>query len=362
MRPAGPRAVVTVTTLKDELRNVRRFVDGNVAAGVDHLVVFLDGDAPDVAAFLREHPRVTLLPTGRGYWRGQRPESLNRRQRVNATRVLTALAWLGWDAWLCHVDGDEVVQVDRDALFASPAEYVVLRPLEAVSRAEQGRDDVRWFKRLLAPEELGSLVDRGVLPAADNRRYFRGYVNGKLAIRARDDVLLDVHDLRPQGAAELGLVADADLPPMHVLHYDCFGFEEFVRKWLAHDRGVAPPTYFRDERDRARRAVQQAFDRPVPQEQQRREARTAYDAEVADDVDLLAGLGLLVPAPAATGPAGPPLPVGETRMLRRLLVEMAKLDRRYFELPHWRPREQVRSTILARLDPAWPLAVRLDNR
>lgn len=359
MHAAGPRAVVTVTTLKDDLPNVRRFVDDNIAAGVDHLVVFLDGEAPAVAAHLRAHPRVTVLRTGRQYWREQRPESLNRRQRVNATRVLTALAWLGWDAWLCHVDGDEVVRLDRDALFASPAEYVVLQPLEAVSVAEQGRDDVRSFKRLLTPEELGLLVDRGALTGADNRRYFRGYVNGKLAIRPRPDVVLDVHDLRPQGAAALGLAADPGLPPMHVLHYDCFGFEEFIRKWLAHDRGTSTPTYFRQERDRTRLAVQDAFARSAPEDEQRRLARKTYDAEVADDEALLEGLGLLVPAPRTPGPAGPPLDARETRMLRRLLVEMAKLDRRYFELPGWRPREQVLSTVLSRLDPAAPLARRL---
>lgn len=362
MRPPGPRAVVTVTTLKDDLPNVRRFIDDNVAAGVDHLVVFLDGEAPDVAAHLRDHPRVTFLRTGRGYWGDQRPDNLNRRQRINATRVLTSLAWLGWDAWLCHVDGDEVVQLDRDALFATRAEYVVLRPLEAVSVAEQGRDDVRSFKRLLTPGELELLVDRGVLAQPDNRRYFRGYVNGKLAIRPRADVVLDVHDLRPRGAAALGLAHDAGLPGMHVLHYDCFGFEEFIRKWLAHDRGVVTPTYFRDERDRTRLAVQEAFGRSAPEEEQRRQARTAYDAEVADDVELLAGLGLLVPAPRTPGSAGSPLPPRETRMLRRLLVEMARLDRRYFELPGWRPREQVRATVLSRVDPASALAERLRGR
>ena len=76
--------------------NVQRYVDGNLAGGVDHLVVFLDApdDAatPEVRAWLEAHPHVTCVVTDDAWWTDKRPEQLNTRQRINANVVKALLS------------------------------------------------------------------------------------------------------------------------------------------------------------------------------------------------------------------------------------------------------------------------------
>ena len=48
--------ILTVTTLKDTLPNVQRFVAGNLAGGIDHLIIFLDAPDPEVESWLTRSP------------------------------------------------------------------------------------------------------------------------------------------------------------------------------------------------------------------------------------------------------------------------------------------------------------------
>ena len=158
--------LVTASTVKDTLANVERFVDGNLAGGADHLVLFLDAPddpaTPDVRGFLDAHPHVTCVVTDDTWWTDKRPEQLNTRQRINANVVKALLTTVDWAAWVFHVDGDEIVQLDRTVLDGVPASRAVvsLAPLEAVSRKSWDGDPT-WFKRLLelrrpdAPQDPG---------------------------------------------------------------------------------------------------------------------------------------------------------------------------------------------------------------
>ena len=46
-----PAMLFTASTLKDSPENVRFFVAANLASGVDHMFVFLDGGQPDAAGW-----------------------------------------------------------------------------------------------------------------------------------------------------------------------------------------------------------------------------------------------------------------------------------------------------------------------
>ena len=109
--------VVTASTVKDTLANVERYVDGNLAGGADHLVVFLDAPddpaTPEVRGFLDAHPHVTCVVTDDTWWTDKRPEQLNTRQRINANVVKALLSTVDWAGWVFHVDADEIVQLDR---------------------------------------------------------------------------------------------------------------------------------------------------------------------------------------------------------------------------------------------------------
>src|SRR5215210_4630593 len=103
--------VVCATTLKDTLANLQRFVDGNLAGGADHLVVFLDAPddpgTPEVRDFLDAHPQVTCVITDEGWWADKRHEQLNTRQRINANVGKALIARLDWAGWVFHIDADE---------------------------------------------------------------------------------------------------------------------------------------------------------------------------------------------------------------------------------------------------------------
>ena len=66
--PSGQAPLLAVSTIKDSPDHVRRYVEGNLAGGVDHLVVFLDAPSDDeqdeVLALLSEHPRVSVVRAG----------------------------------------------------------------------------------------------------------------------------------------------------------------------------------------------------------------------------------------------------------------------------------------------------------
>ena len=53
--------VFCVSTVKDTLANLQRYVDGNLAGGADHLVVFLD--APTTRPRRRSGASSTAIPT-----------------------------------------------------------------------------------------------------------------------------------------------------------------------------------------------------------------------------------------------------------------------------------------------------------
>ena len=178
--------LVTTSTILDTPANVRRFVADNLAMGVDHMVVFLDDpSAPDqdlIADELDRHPHVTCVLAGKGWWAGDRPKGLNVRQRINANVALELLADMEWAQWVFHVDGDEVVALDREVLAAVPTgtDAAWLTPLEGVSRFA-ATERPTLFKRLLDDDDLNLLHTLGVLSAPTNKAYFHGHVRGNQA-------------------------------------------------------------------------------------------------------------------------------------------------------------------------------------
>ena len=92
--------LITASTVKDTLPNVQRFVRGNLACGVDHMVVFLDAAGaegqPEVREWLEQQPHVTAVRTGKEWWLGDRPAQLNVRQRINVNLLKHLLSGLDW--------------------------------------------------------------------------------------------------------------------------------------------------------------------------------------------------------------------------------------------------------------------------
>ena len=184
----------TASTVKDTLPNVRRFVAGNLAGGVDHSSSSWTPLTRRCAPSSTAHPHVTCVRTDKSWWHGERPDQLNVRQRINANVVKALLSVVDGADWLFHIDADEIAQIDRAALARVPADTRVVRlaPLEAVSRKHWDGDPT-WFKRLLGKDDLILLQTLGVLDKPSNGAYFHGHVDGKTGIRPGLDLWLTLH-------------------------------------------------------------------------------------------------------------------------------------------------------------------------
>lgn len=345
-RPSSERRrlVCTVSTVLDTVANVQAFVHRNLAAGVDHMFVFLDGPAPRVRRFLEEHEHVTVVRTDETYWRGKRPRGLNRRQVVNANVVNCLLAPFDSVAWLFHIDGDECLDIDKDVLLQIEEELpsVQLPCWEAVSQ-QHWDGEVTHFKRPLGSDELSLLTALGLAEKPDNRFYFNGHVSGKtgsrpdLGIRLRIHVATRLDGERIQGR---------QLDDQHLLHYESFSGEEFVRKWAAHlSSGRA--SRFSSRRGLLRAAVEAVTTNPVLGDERKRELlQRLYREHVEDDFATLRELGYLeTPRPDWHQHTPSGFRHDERRLLDGYLEMLCRADKAFFSAY---PKSQQDPAVLVR--------------
>lgn len=313
--------LVTASTVKDTLTNVQRFVTGNLAGGADHMFVFLDAGDPGVWEYLEQHPHVTAVQAETLWWRGERPDLLNVRQRINANVVKALLSTVEGVDWVFHVDADEVIQVDRAVLDTVSAETraVKLATLEAVSRKSWDGDPT-WFKRLLGKDDLTLLRTLGVLDRASNGSYFHGHVEGKAGVRPALDVWLALH--RGIDAAREELPAFQH-EALRVLHYESFSVEEFVRKWTS-ILAAGPLLHLRPAREPTAVAMRALMGKGLTEEQLTPYLMRIFERTTEDDFETLRDLGLLVEVDPKWGthqPAAFPAIDEVRRLLERVAAE-----------------------------------------
>jgi len=325
----------TASTVKDSLPNVQRFVRGNLAGGVDHMVIFLDAAGADgqreVREWLEEQPHVTVIRTGKEWWAGDKPGQLNVRQRINVNLLKHVLAKFDWAEWLFHVDGDEIVQVDRGVLDHVPEDVVAVRlaPLEAVSR-KRWDDDPTWFKTLLDDDDLALLHALGVIERPANGVYFHGHVEGKPGMRPRAEGWLTLHRAVDAEREELDAFRHSAL---RVLHYESYSGEEFVRKWAALVASGAAPN-FRPARGNTASALRALIRKDLDEGTAREYLMRLFERTTEDDLDTLRDLGLLVEVDPRNGTHRPAdFPPGGYDELMAALDELRPLPKRVFH-PH----------------------------
>jgi hypothetical protein len=334
----------TASTVKDTLPNVQRFVQGNLAGGVDHMFVLLDAPGAEgqaeVQEWLKSQPHVTCIATGKEWWAGDRPAQLNVRQRINANLLKHVLSRFGWAEWLFHVDGDEVIQVDRQVLDTVPAAIpaVQLAPLEAVSRMHWDQDPT-WFKTLLDRDDLGLLHALDVIDKPGNAAYFHGHTRGKSGIRPGATGWLTLHQ-----------AVDIDREPLQafrhealrVLHYESFSGEDFVRKWTAMVAS-GPTASFRSQRGGTADALRALIGKNLGEEKAQAYLMRLFERTTEDDFETLRDLGLLVEVDPRLGGHDPrPFPDGGREALLGDLDALRTEPKRPFHPAQ--AREQERSS------------------
>jgi hypothetical protein len=286
----GGGVILSVSTVKDTVPNLEKFVRRNLAGGIDHLLVFLDDKQPEAAELLDAHPHVTCVRTHRGWWHGQRPRRLNERQGRNAALGARVLGAFDWADWVFHIDGDEVVDLDREVLDSVPAgeRVVALEPWEAVSQVSWGHDPT-WFKTLLDDDRLVLLSMLGVIQRPTNKAYFRGHVIGKVGVRPAPDLRVAIHAVADADDVRIEPFAE---PVGRVLHYESPDGEEFARKWQALMRSGPAPSQ-RSGRASIGRAVAALLDLGLSDEEAKPFLLRMFDQIGVDDFETLRDLRLL---------------------------------------------------------------------
>ncbi|QNN51204.1 glycosyltransferase family 2 protein [Nocardioides mesophilus] len=324
--------VCTVSTVRDSPENVGAFVERNLAAGADHLFVFVDDADPEVQALLSATPHVTSVPTGPGYWADQRPSELNTRQFVNANLVNTVLSCFDRVAWLVHLDGDECLDVDKASLLSLPDDVtaVGLQTLEALSRPRWD-GPVDRFKFPLSRDDLWLLSTFEVVRRPRMSDYFNGHTSGKPGLRPTLDRRLGIHRVVDHEGHSVKPLRSEDL---RLLHYESYSGEEFVRKWLAH-LSSGSPSSFQPRKSRIRACVRSILAKDHLGEERKRELlMEVYRRLVQDDAETLEELGFLMTPPAQRHgyrPSG--FDSTELAEVRTLLELLAGADKRHFGFP-----------------------------
>ncbi|WP_277455119.1 glycosyltransferase family 2 protein [Janibacter sp. DB-40] len=282
--------ICTVSTIKDSIANVTRFVEENLAAGADHLFIFSEGGDHDVLTYLEGHPHVTVVDADAVNRRVAQPENLNTRQTINANRINWLLADIDSAEWLFHLDGDEILDIDKERLLALGPDVATVRlvPKESVSSSDAGYRG--YFKRLLSKEELALLTLFGVIDEAMNSVYFHGHVSGKVGLRPSRAHGVHIHDVSLLG--EEGTTEDFRADWLHVLHYDSLSPEEYLRKWSVNAAGT--PHNFRGRRKLIHAAMSGLVKNERIDENTKREYMLEiYRREIEDDAPSLEKFGLL---------------------------------------------------------------------
>ena len=324
--------IIAVSTVKDSAANVGRYVARNLAQGIDHLVVFTEETGAEAEAFLDEHPAVTHLPTGRGWWGEERANDLNVRQRMaaNLTRVL--LAPFDWAEWVVHIDGDEVALIDRDVVEALPGRVKTFKldPLEAVSRSDRPGEAMH-FKRLLDDNELTLLSVLGLVEKADNKAYFRGHVRGKRGVRIRSDLRIGLHTVKNGTGQFVKALSD---PGLRMLHLESPTAEDFARKWMTL-AGSGSRAVYRKSRSPVVRAVRALASMDLSDDVRERYLRRVYELTTVDDFDTLLELGLLEEIDPDSGSHRPEAaPATDLEAFASLLVAAGHHSRESLTLDH----------------------------
>jgi hypothetical protein len=282
--------ICTVSTVKDTPGNAALFVERNLAAGVDHMFVFLDDVLPEVVEMLASNPFVTPVAAYGPYWGRWRPPGLNTRQTINANLARVLLAPLGWAQWLFHIDSDESLDIDKDHLVSQDPAIgsVQLQVLEGVSTRDGSAQHL--FKRKLGDPELALLRFLDVIERANNTSLFNGYLIGKAGIRPSLDRQLHIHKAKNLDGEELDSYQH---PSLRVLHFDSVSLEEFRRKWGAH-HGAELKAKYGSKKDQIRSAVTSVIDNDHLDEiQKERYVARIYERTMQDDVETLDELGFL---------------------------------------------------------------------
>lgn len=225
-----------VTTVRAPQRQCELFVNHYLSIGASR--VFLYNDDPEMACNIKDE-RVTNVVCNAWWWRHGRPEGLEDRQRINATK---AKNWTTTQ-WIIHCDVDELVWSEEpisDILDWQPENIAGLKisPAEAVYASEPSLEEIYstpYFKFFSDTEGNHKAYGQeakicyGELAHA-SKNGFWGHVNGKSFIRKVPG--LGRMPLHHKAETVTGYVMRHKSTDILLRHYDTTTYDEWRAKHL----------------------------------------------------------------------------------------------------------------------------------
>lgn len=150
--PSDPEALRwgIVTMAKAPLPQIARFAAHHLDLGADRLYLYLDAPDAQTAAFLAQHPKVTVTQCDAAFWQAQKKPRMKAHQ-MRQTWLATQ-TYQDCDLhWLAHIDVDEFLlppAAMRDLLAHVPKDRAVLRlPPAELLAGSQGDEAFKLMPR-----------------------------------------------------------------------------------------------------------------------------------------------------------------------------------------------------------------------
>lgn len=247
-RPGGAGRIGVVGTFKAPLADTIRWVNYHKNMGVEEIFLFLDDPDDAAAGPLADYDGVHCFRCDEDYWAGRgvgaRPPSAWSRQEHNADLALRLAEEMGLD-WIIHIDSDELLRAEGGlaaTLLTVPrdVEVVGFRVLEAVPEAvdyECPYAGITLFRDWPRAARYRTRIARamGCRQAFLDGKYYRGH-QLKSAVRIGTPVQrMGNHGPYPLEDRPHTFAWDHSI---QLLHYDCGGFEAWMRKWLPRVQGM----------------------------------------------------------------------------------------------------------------------------
>jgi len=244
-----------VTTVKANKRVMIEFVNYHLNIGIDHIFLFFDNPNDLNIKIFSTNAQVTAIACTQEHWRKvgcSFDSDIEIRQKANANYAIE-MAIEKKLCWITHIDIDELIYSKysfKTIIEKSPENtpYIWLKPYEAIPSSmicQSPFQQITQFK-VLSKTNLEKLMQENNRDLLSNilysGQYFRGHIGGKSIVNistknARAKIqCLGIHKPTFINNKNLKVFTDKEL---HLLHYDCYDFNNWITKWTRRYDGTA---------------------------------------------------------------------------------------------------------------------------
>ncbi|MFA5061449.1 MAG: glycosyltransferase family 2 protein [Candidatus Pacearchaeota archaeon] len=209
--------ICIVVTARAPLIQIKSFINYHLNKGIDLIYLFFDDPKDKAIKEIKNYKNVIYFRNNKNS-----PSSIEDRQRKNANFALSLARKEGFK-WICHLDIDELIwtKIELKKILRkvpNSIDYIRLATLEAVPEKLHYEDPFKGIT--LFKNNFHKL----------SKRFFRGHACGKSIVRTNAEFdCIGVHRPTPGNKK---LKSRYILFNARLLHYFCYNYEDWKRKWV----------------------------------------------------------------------------------------------------------------------------------